>query len=239
MDGFDDLLAPSQSSLEDNPFADPFAKRSASPDPWTSPFARQQPSDVFEYQERTTTPPIEQEAPAVDTSAPLDPLDSAAHAADEPEPRDGPLSPRTPGFRESVPDSDPTFSEIATIRPTEPEELQSSIPVPDEPAVPGRTETPKPVTPPPRLTESTPALPPSTPDRWGPLDQKIASPMFRSYPNLALGGEIVQADWQGEHDNWSNDRTPPTRLPTDDDSDDDKPVLQTVRHPERADTLVR
>ncbi|KAF8659901.1 hypothetical protein AX16_001785 [Volvariella volvacea WC 439] len=39
MDGFDDLLAPSRSALEDNPFADPFAKRSGSPDPWASPFA--------------------------------------------------------------------------------------------------------------------------------------------------------------------------------------------------------
>lgn len=237
MDGFDDLLAPSHSSLEDNPFADPFAKRSASPDPWTSPFARQQTADVYEYQERPTTPPVgPSESPSVEPNAPLDPLDSALQEEEEDEPH----SSGQPGFRESVPESDPTFSEIATIRPTEPEELQSSIPVPEQPATLARTETPTPATPPPpRLSESVPTLSPSSPDRWGPLENH-AAPITRSYPNLALGGEFTQPDWQGEHDNWSNDRTPPTRLPTEDDSDDDKPVLQTVRHterPERSETL--
>ncbi|KAF4592968.1 Vacuolar protein sorting-associated protein 5 [Pleurotus pulmonarius] len=38
MDGFDDLLAPSRSVLEENPFEDPFGKRSNSPDPWATPF---------------------------------------------------------------------------------------------------------------------------------------------------------------------------------------------------------
>ncbi len=41
MDSFDDLLAPSRHILEENPFADPFAKRSNSPDPWASPFSAQ------------------------------------------------------------------------------------------------------------------------------------------------------------------------------------------------------
>ncbi|KAJ7504328.1 Vps5 C terminal like-domain-containing protein [Mycena galericulata] len=227
MDGFDDLLAPSQSSLEDNPFADPFA-RSASPDPWTSPFARQEPTEVYQYQEPTTTPP---KSPSVEDHAPVDPLDAVADELEPP--AGGPLSPRSPGFRESVSDSDPTFSEIATIRPTEPEELQSSIPIPDEPITPAKSETPTPATPPPRLAESVPSLPqPASPERWGPLEQ----PIHRSYPNLALGGESSTTEW-GEQENWSNDRTPATRLPTEDDSDDDKPVLQTVRHPERADTL--
>ncbi|KAF7356550.1 Beta-glucan synthesis-associated [Mycena venus] len=245
MDGFDDLLTPSQSALENNPFADPFAKRSSSPDPWSSPFARQASSDVFEYHqevERATTPPLEEETetPAADENAPLDPLDSAAHAEDEPDPLDS----RSPGFRESVPESEPGFSEIATIRPTEPEELQSSIPVPEEElTTPARTVTPTPATPPPPrvLSESTPSLPhvpPSPSERgWGPLD---SVGMTRSFPNLALGGgESAQPDWGGEQDNWSNDRTPPTRLPTEDDSDDDKPVLQTVRQPppERSNTI--
>ncbi|KAJ7782017.1 Vps5 C terminal like-domain-containing protein [Mycena maculata] len=232
MDGFDDLLTPSQSSLEENPFADPFAKRSASPDPWTSPFARQESTEVYQYHERTTTPPPE--SPTVEDNTSLDPLDSAQATEEEPEPLGGPLSPRSPGFRESVPESDPTFSEIATIRPTEPEELQSSIPIPDDESVtPARSETPTPVTPPPRLAESVPSLPPVSPSRWGPLEQ----PVHRSYPNLALGGESSMGGWEGEQENWSNDRTPPTRLPTEDDSDDDKPVLQTVRHPERSETL--
>ncbi|KAJ7247618.1 Vps5 C terminal like-domain-containing protein [Mycena haematopus] len=246
MDGFDDLLTPSQSSLENNPFADPFAKRSSSPDPWSSPFARQASSDVFEYQARATTPPVEdeenEETPAVEDNAPLD--SATAHTMDdEPDPLGGPLAPLSPGFRESVPESEPGFSEIATIRPTEPEELQSSIPIPED--EPTRTVTPTSATPPPRaLSESAPSLPrahaqvhvPPSPDRgWGPLDGGIT----RSYPNLALGAESAQPDW-GEQENWSNDRTPPTRLPTEDaDSDDDKPVLQTVRQPpsERANTI--
>jgi sorting nexin-1/2 len=251
MDGFDDLLTPSQSSLENNPFADPFAKRSASPDPWSSPFARQA-SDEYEYQERATTPPVQDETPTVESNAPLDPLDSAAHAEEEPDPLAGPLAPRSPGFRESVPeaDSDPPFSEIATIRPTEPEELQSSIPVPeDELTTPARTvaltpapaPAPTPATPP-RLAESVPTLPlpPPSPDGWGPLDDHSA-PIHRSYPNLVLGAETSQPDWggPGEQENWSNDRTPPTRLPTEDESDDDKPVLQTVRQPDRSNTIVR
>ncbi|KAJ7180714.1 Vps5 C terminal like-domain-containing protein [Mycena filopes] len=214
-----------RAAWKDNPFADPFAKRSASPDPWTSPFARQQPADPYEYEGHHTPPP---QSPVSATESNADPPDSAE---DTPDPLAGPLSPQTPGFRESVPESDPTFSEIATIRPTEPEELQSTIPIPedDHPSTP----TPTPATPPPRLSESAPSLvPPSPTDRWGPLDSP--APITRSYPNLALSGE---PEWQGEQENWSNDRTPPTRLPTEDDSDDDKPVLQTVRHPERADTL--
>lgn len=51
MEGFDDLLAPSRSALEDNPFADPFAKRSNSPDPWATPFAN---NSVDDYSQDTT-----------------------------------------------------------------------------------------------------------------------------------------------------------------------------------------
>ncbi|KAF8216563.1 Vps5 C terminal like-domain-containing protein [Mycena galopus ATCC 62051] len=245
MDGFDDLLAPSQSSLENNPFADPFAKRSSSPDPWSSPFARQASADVFEYHERATTPAQdeeEEEPPLTPSIEENPPLESAHEEEEEEEPY-----PSSGGFRESVPESEPGFSEIATIRPTEPEELQSSIPIPDANVLstPARTLTPTPATPPPRaLSESAPSLAhlhavPPSPDRaWGPLD---GSTLTRSYPNLALGGETLSAqpDW-GEQENWSNDRTPPTRLPTEDaDSDDDKPILQTVRQPqpERASTI--
>ncbi|KAF7370555.1 Beta-glucan synthesis-associated [Mycena sanguinolenta] len=238
MDGFDDLLQ-SQSSLENNPFADPFAKRSSSPDPWASPFARQASPDVFEYHQRATTPPVEEENEetlAAEDNAPPPESPAAQTEDDEPYSLGGPLAPVSPGFRESLPESEPGFSEIATIRPTEPEELQSSIPIPED-------ELTRTVTPPPRaLSESAPALPhaqvhvPPSPDRgWGPLDGGIT----RSYPNLALGADSATPDW-GEQENWSNDRNPPTRLPTEDaDSDDDKPVLQTVRQPppERASTI--
>ncbi|KAJ6610183.1 Vps5 C terminal like-domain-containing protein [Mycena sp. CBHHK59/15] len=227
MDGFDDLLTPSQRSLEDNPFADPFAKRSASPDPGPRRLhasRRQTDMSTGNLRNRHDSP-SRRRGPQ---RWPFRPIGIRCAGGRHPDPLAGPLPPRSPGFRESVSDSDPTFSEIATIRPTEPEELQSSIPVPDESAPPhARTPTPTSATPPPRLSESAPALPPPSPDRWGPLEQHTA-PIHRSYPNLALGGETSQTEW-GEQENWSNDRTPPTRLPTEDDSDDDKPVLQTTR----------
>ncbi|KAF7309838.1 Beta-glucan synthesis-associated [Mycena indigotica] len=241
MDGFDDLLSSSRGGIDHNPFADPFANRSSSPDPWSQPF-RQETEDVYQYPQSTTPPVEEQEVEletpvAVETSAAApeseegvhsDPLDSAAAAAEV----DNVLS---PGFRESVeePEHDPNFSEIATIRPTEPEEMQPSIPIPaDHPhAPPPPTTTTTTTTA--RLSESAPSLPPqSTEPSWGPLGLNSA-PIHSSFPNLSLGGEPAQSAW-GEHDNWSNDHQPPTRLPTDDDSDDDKPVLQTVRHPERS-----
>ncbi|KAJ7281472.1 Vps5 C terminal like-domain-containing protein [Mycena rebaudengoi] len=224
MDGFDDLLTTSQSSLEDNPFADPFAKRSASPDPWTSPFARQASTDVYEYQEpeQPPTPSVDSHDPPAATNVPSDPLDSQAEDEDS--------SLRSPGFRESVSESDPTFSEIATIRPTEPEELFEAVPTPRERTPPpprARTPPPKVATPPPPPPHC--ARPPQR--VGGLLSAPRQSPIRTQTSQLA--GETAQADWQGEQDNWSNDREPPTRLPTEDDSDDDKPVLQTIRHTER------
>ncbi|KAJ7759260.1 Vps5 C terminal like-domain-containing protein [Mycena metata] len=198
MDGFDDLLTPSQSSLEDNPFADPFAKRSASPDPWTSPFARQQPADAYDYeQHRSTTPPPESPVSAAEES-PVDvAVDNSARPSCWPL-----VATNTLASEKACPSLTPLF-------------LKS--PLSDRQS--------------PRNCKSAPSLVPPSPstDRWGPLDSP--APITRSYPNLALGGE---PEWQ---ENWSNDRSPPTRLPTEDDSDDDKPVLQTVRHPERAETL--
>ncbi|KAL0953850.1 hypothetical protein HGRIS_005026 [Hohenbuehelia grisea] len=49
MDGFDDLLGPpSRNVLEENPFEDPFSKRSGSPDPWATPFASSQHDDPYQ-----------------------------------------------------------------------------------------------------------------------------------------------------------------------------------------------
>ncbi|KAF7308497.1 Beta-glucan synthesis-associated [Mycena chlorophos] len=246
--GFDDLV--SSRGIEDNPFADPFA-RSSSPDPWSRPF-QQQEQDVYTFQ-RPITPPVDEpeaepvpltpttdSVPATPSSeqppqeeepapAPSDPLDSAAVAAAEAADGHGPLSPHTPGFRESVedPEADPTFSEIATIRPTEPEEMQPSIPIPipdDHPHAPPRMATP-----PRRMTESAPSIVPSlsadSGSGWGPLDG--SAPIHSSFPNLVLGGESAQP-W-GDQGSWSNEREPQTRLAAEDDSDDDKPILQTIR----------
>ncbi|KAJ3864860.1 Vps5 C terminal like-domain-containing protein [Lentinula novae-zelandiae] len=107
MDGFDDLLAPSRSMLEDNPFnedSNPFgSRRSGSPDPWASPFDRshdawtedhhtQQSTEVEDYEPETpvSSSNISTEIPTepVDSAGPGDPLDSATANAS--------------GFKESV-----------------------------------------------------------------------------------------------------------------------------------------
>ncbi|KIJ65594.1 hypothetical protein HYDPIDRAFT_174995 [Hydnomerulius pinastri MD-312] len=104
MDGFDDLLAPSRSVLEENPFEDPFAKpRSSSPDPWSS-FGQHshdpQPShDDIDYfksgfeDKRSATPTTDSyltggdyghsERNSLAATEPVDPLDAAAMTADD------------------------------------------------------------------------------------------------------------------------------------------------------------
>lgn len=264
MDGFDDLLAPSRRVLEDNPFADPFAKRSNSPDPWASPFANNQPAD--EYGASTT--PTAESYLATDTyeagssssnvaeestSVSSDPLDSAAHTADDDDGGDEESAkPRgrststthTPGFRESVA---PVFSEIATIRPTEPEEHESPVPTAVEQYR---------ASPPLHKADSlsTASSSPVSQERHyanqssqsssrvvSPAPSKISefvSPLERSpagidhaIAGLPLGGEAL-GGWQAEQTGWG--------IQEDDDSDDDKPISQTVRISEHVDNkLVR
>lgn len=141
MDSFDDLL-PSQSALEDNPFATHFGgDRSSSPDPWASHFFRTQHDDVYSslpavdaYTPSSESPQERlslesgDKRPSVPASPKLekvaepvlnDPLELAAHANDDDhEPRsDTQLS----GFRQSRDSPPSSFNEIATIRPTGPE----------------------------------------------------------------------------------------------------------------------
>jgi sorting nexin-1/2 len=267
MDGFDDLLAPSRHVLEENPFEDPFAKRSNSPDPWSTPFAAQpSPSndpDPYrsEFDEERTTTPTTEHYGTVDrgdlststsqSSISTDPLDSAAQTADDDDDDDVPLghsgSPRSPGFRESI----PAFSEIATIRPTEPEELEPSVPVRAEsyrPVTPTRrAETPTVASSPPTSSHhskqisysgSVPPSPSTSKTEWersvvSPLEQPAQAGLDRSFAGLALGGEAI-GGWNGGQDSWSNERSR-TRFPTEDDSDDDKPILQSVKLPEHED----
>ena len=101
MDGFDDLLAPSRSILEENPFEDPFSKpRSDSPDPWSS-FGQQQhslpshsdidyfksgfedldhPSTTQTTESYSTSDHAQSEQSSV--AAPADPLDAATVTAE-------------------------------------------------------------------------------------------------------------------------------------------------------------
>ena len=244
MDTFDDLLEPSRRALEINPFEDPFAKRSNSPDPWST-FAHQPVSPIIiadsqalqesEYEAGSGTTPTGSfvtaeraesvaESPSIDSP---DPLDAATqqHVGIEEYSVPDSGSRRSPGFMESIP---PTFSEIETIRPSLPEELEPSIPAP-------------------AFFESTSLLPPTSSNLTKPVSSssstsvgssspsastfaRVTSPLdspgiARSFADLALGGESVGA-WQGSQSSWAN---PNIQGPGADDSDDDKPIRQANR----------
>ncbi|KAF9038440.1 Vps5 C terminal like-domain-containing protein [Panaeolus papilionaceus] len=264
MDGFDDLLAPSSSALEANPFANPFeSHRSSSPDPWASPFASQETegfgssssdpfsSNPFASSSSSSSSNIAAPDTPTEEQKPSDPLDSAALNAED-EDDDEPLANlRTPGFRESVVPTSNNFSETATIRPTEPEPFEASgghdytakhtetiaaaAAVVNEGTT--RSSTPSSMSHHRAVSRSGSGF--GTPTPVGdsafksPLESQTTS-IERSLGGLSLGGEALggwhtepQTPWQSEH--VSTPLPPPARSShTDDDSDDDKPILQTL-----------
>lgn len=244
MDGFDDLLAPSRQALESNPFAD-LGPRSGSPDPWASPYGdvhastnafgeNSSAADVFSSDPYTNP----HASPTTDEPA-ADPLDSAHGGTDDDEEDNRPLGFRTPGFRESV----SSFNETATIRPSEPEEIDPTISAPPAPLLPrepspiqspGRVDASPPPHSPPQV--STTALA-SRPDFVSPLEQPIAANLQRSVAGLSLGGEAL-GGWQTDQTPWTHDQPASTfvsQTPVDDDSDDDKPIGQTLKQPDHVD----
>ncbi|CAL1715071.1 unnamed protein product [Somion occarium] len=145
MDGFDDLLAPSK-ALEQNPFADPFGRRSGSPDPWAS-FHQPTPSgfqDTDDGSEASASsrPIVADEAlhsnafgsdglrdgsTSADSTARDNPLEASATTSDnhydEVEASPVTLSPgvASPGFRESISRSpDDKFGSASQPPPREP-----------------------------------------------------------------------------------------------------------------------
>jgi sorting nexin-1/2 len=246
MDTFDDLLEPSRRALEINPFEDPFAKRSNSPDPWST-FAHQPVSPIIisdsqalqesEYEAGSGTTPTgsfvtAERAESVEESASIgspDPLDAATQQHVGIEEYSVPDSgSRSPGFMESIP---PTFSEIETIRPSLPEELEPSIPAPSffestSLIPPTSSNLTKPVS-----SSSSTSVGSSSPSAstfarvTSPLDSPANSGIARSFADLALGGESVGA-WQGAQSSWAS---PHIQGPGADDSDDDKPIRQANR----------
>ncbi|KAJ3890684.1 Vps5 C terminal like-domain-containing protein [Lentinula edodes] len=223
MDGFDDLLAPSRSMLEDNPFnedSNPFgSRRSGSPDPWASPFDHshdawtedhhtQQSTEVEDYEPETpvSSSNISTEIPTepVDSTGPGDPLDSAtANVPSSDEEDNKPLgfkrarnvSLKASGFKES-------FSETATIRPSMIEEPELQ-----------RHPTP------PTVTSSTSSLSgPSSPTAvWGPLSGQTSG-----------WGEHEPYSQPEFDDGMSASAPVVSRNRDEDDSDDDKPLAQSL-----------
>ncbi|KAG6890326.1 hypothetical protein C0995_009533 [Termitomyces sp. Mi166 len=248
MDGFDDLLAPSRSALEDNPFADPFAKRSGSPDPWASSFAVNSHDDSFTNHYATNhyeSNNFSSEEHAVEQS-PKSPLRTTE---EEKERDETPSQSELPGFRESI----PTFSETATIRPTEPEDIQPLVPPSDEPVHPS-TSTPASTSKhtslhPPSSSRDVPQAsshviaPSESASSYKPSNDFV-SPLERSTPlgidqpmaGLSLGADVLGGGWQSEQTAWGGTPVTPTVpvTPTqaDDDSDDDKPIGQTLKNAE-------
>ncbi|KAG5723672.1 Sorting nexin-2 [Termitomyces sp. T112] len=245
MDGFDDLLVPSRSALEDNPFADPFAKRTGSPDPWASPFAVNSGNNSYANPYTTSATHHEpnnlfSEEPAIEESHKL-PLDNNEEGKEHDK---IPSQSEPPGFRESI----PPFSEIATIRPTEPEDVQPCIPPSDKPvssSTPPHSHTsPNPsslrdvpqvsshITPP---SESPSSSKPSN-DFVSPLERSTPSGIDQSMAGLSLGVDALGGGWQNEQTAWGGTSVTPTTRVTpvqaDDDSDDDKPIGQTLKNAE-------
>ncbi|KAG5641906.1 hypothetical protein DXG03_003973 [Asterophora parasitica] len=254
MDGFDDLLAPSRSALEDNPFADPFAKRSNSPDPWASPFASSG-HDEYGHDTPTVDPyttagnPYESvSTSAVETSvdeSPKPPLEPEENTEEE-DVHDStePSQAQSPGFRESIPAA--PFSETATIRPTEPEEVQPPVtPLAEPVRIPTPVSPPNPPSPVLHHGKDLPrtgshVVSPSASTSASTSSNEFVSPLERATPvgvgidrpmaGLSFGGEALGGVWQSEQSGWGGaPQSPPV---VDDDSDDDKPIRQTMKaHP--------
>jgi len=200
MDGFDDLLAPSRQALEDNPFEDPFAKRSNSPDPWASFHPQLEPtSETYsdhayqstQEQGGSTTPTgsfvtAERDEPVETLSNDADPLDAATRTIDEDNALSSPI--QTPGFMESVP------PEIPTVRPKQVDVLESLIADPSTVPLPHVVPTPQKH--PTRPTASAVFHSPSgSSSISSPLEQPTVSPVTRTFTGLTIGGETV-GGWQ-------------------------------------------
>lgn len=261
MDGFDDLLAPSRAALEQNPFADPFGNRPSSPDPWSSfhpasaPTLSGEPTAFDDV--RSTTPTIDTPAfsgvPASGFHAyedSEDPLESSKiETSDEvvPEPQtptDPPeaTSPRSPGFRESIPTA---LEETMSLADSERKPSPPPIVSPPLSSAPSLSSVPPSVVSPPMspvepASQASPVQHTSrastssftssfAPQRTS-LDQTFVSPLEqpqsieRSFAGLALGGESVNG-WQGSQSMFVAPPKPQAVVDEDDD-DDDKPIMQ-------------
>jgi hypothetical protein len=179
MDSFDDLFVPSGHSLEDNPFADPFAKQRSSPDPWATPFEATDSYHAFEDHH----PAFEDSHHAFEST-------SQQESSSLPPLEDNPST----GVERSIIglSLDPHHDVFDNTS-----QQESSF--------------------------------------LSPLENNPSTGAERPIIGLSLGGETL--GWQAEaHTAWQPEHEHPISLPTklapqsDEDSDDDKPVMQTLKH---------
>ncbi|OAX41529.1 Vps5-domain-containing protein [Rhizopogon vinicolor AM-OR11-026] len=243
MDGFDDLLAPSRSVLEENPFEDPFAKRSSSPDPWSS-FSHQptEPGPThndFDYYktgfedepERSTSPTPTTESYVTgdrghsDQNSTADPLDAAAVTAEDhdDEHSTAAVSPRKPGFRVS------TYS-VEEHTTTVSETHSGSSAHDDEKLI--RAATPPHQEQSPTSPTTFPSAEVANPPYTSQLEQSFPPVVDQSLGSVIVGGDSHRG-WQSD---WgANDQLSPIHSPIvnttieEEDDDDDKPIGQSAK----------
>ncbi|KAG1795190.1 Vps5 C terminal like-domain-containing protein [Suillus plorans] len=252
MDSFDDLLAPSRNVLEENPFEDPFAKRSSSPDPWSS-FSHTEPGpthhDIDYYKTGFEDEPVRSTSATPTTASYVtgdhghsdqnsliaaDPLDAAAVTAEDHDDEHSTAptdiaSPRTPGFSTYA----SSVEEHATTSVSEP---TSESPVPHDEEPVGAVTPPHQESSPP-LTTTIPSTKIIThfdsPERAviSPLERSFSPVVDQTFASVALEAESHRG-WQSD---WgANDPLPPVHLPVanttaDEEDDDDKPIGQSAK----------
>ncbi|KIK61789.1 hypothetical protein GYMLUDRAFT_165891 [Collybiopsis luxurians FD-317 M1] len=268
MDGFDDLLAPSRSILEDNPFSEdnnPFGSsdRSGSPDPWASPFGHQdawgdehstQTTAVDYHQpESPVAPPFSptstESAPEEtesETAEPGDPLDSAAaNAISSDEEDNKPLGYKRASLQKftASKENEAAGSEEQVVKDerhgepkreeeaedkdrSEREEKAGRQSRPESPLVFSETATIRP-----NMIEE-PERHPTPPT----VTSSISSISGPSSPAAAWGGPLsspIAGGW-GEHEETYDGGAMSASAPVvskaqeEDDSDDDKPLAQSL-----------
>ncbi|KAI0705214.1 Vps5 C terminal like-domain-containing protein [Cytidiella melzeri] len=258
MDNFDDLLAPSRAALEQNPFADPFGKRSESPDPWSSyahGSSSHMPDEASAFADvRSATPTAVSSGFGGVPVAGFDGFEestspSESHRAEEleedvPEPstptdsRIKTTTPRSPGFRESIPTSieETIASPVSERKPSPPPIVSPPVSTAPSSATPSPPLSP--VEPPTQASvfndtarrapsSFTSSLPPPTITAQQPFFSPLDQPQSigHSFASLALGGE-THNEWQGSQSVFVTPTKPQSSLDDDEDDDDDKPILQ-------------
>lgn len=251
MDGFDDLLSPSRNVLEENPFEDPFAKRSSSPDPWSS-FSHTEPGPTHHgidyYRTGFEDEPVRSTSATPTTASYVtgdhgysdrnsliaaDPLDAAAVTAEDHDdehstaPTDA-TSPRTPGFS--------MYTSSAEEHTTAVSEPTSELPVPHD-EIPVRVVTPPHQEPSPSIasiiSSANIAAPFDSPERGliSPLERSFSPVVDQTFASATVEAES-QRGWQSD---WgANDPLPPVHssvinTTADEEDDDDKPIGQSAK----------